>query len=310
MYAGQGQRKNNTVSLNQLVRDTVSIVEAARPECPAIGLQLADSEPNLFGGEAQLSQVVLNLLLNAAEAITDKNGTIKVRTVTGRGADLSKQRMDLKSGDDYAVLEIQDNGAGIEESVVTQIFDPFFSTKNAPGRGFGLAAVAGIVRDHFGDLTVDTVVGKGTTFTVALPLQNSIPSLSSLAAEPAKGTPKPLDSPLVLVADDDDMVRNSLRQLLESANYRVQTAESGEDALAIFEKSGNVFCAILLDYNMPGLSGAETYRQLRTLGATPPISIVSGHIEAIQQEDLEGVHVVQKPFTREELLNAVRQIRV
>ena len=304
-YAGQGVRQNVAVDVNQLINETVEIVRSARPECSDLKLQLSDADPQVLGDEAQLSQVVLNVLTNAVDAVADNEGQIVVRSDVRSGT-LSSESMALEPNVDYAFMEVQDEGAGIEPDVISRIFDPFFSTKGEQGRGLGLAAVAGIVRGHQGDLVVESKMGEGTKFTVAIPVNGGQPEPEQTSAG-LEGTVEPTAGACILVVDDDDMVRQSIILLLEVSGYQVVAADGGEAAIEKFQASDNVIDAMLLDQNMPGMTGTETCRRLRELGAVCPAIFISGYIDATQQEELEGLVVVRKPYTQEQLLSAIEE---
>jgi CheY-like chemotaxis protein len=269
--------------------------------------QLAAGLPPVQGDAGQLRQVVMNLLINASEALEDQAGTIDLRcrlVHANREALRSPlSREELPEGD-YVLLEVTDSGCGMTPEVQARVFDPFFTTK-FQGRGLGLAAVLGIVRSHGGAIRLDSAPGRGTTFQVLLPC----------AARPAAARPeKPpavswRGTGTVLLAEDDPAVRRLARAILEGAGFTVLVAGNGQEAVEAFrERAGEVALA-LLDLTMPRLSGPEALAELRRLRPGLPAMLMSGFTEeelALRAGEQGGAAVVQKPFTPAQLVAALR----
>lgn len=300
-YAGRSVRSDAVCDLNQLVTEAVDIVRSARPECTVI-LDQTNQPLNVWGDLAQLSQVLINLLTNAADAIDAGRGEIRASThVCHAGSDVGTG-LELNPGDEYAVIKIRDNGCGIPDDAKPKLFDPFFTSKG-DGRGIGLAAVSGIVKTHQGDITFSSEEGAGTTFVVAFPLT------SDTQEHPASSEQRTeLPSNLrILAVDDDELVLATTRLLLESAALNVTTANSGQQAVSLIEENGKPFDVVLLDQTMPGMSGLETCEVLRSRGVQAPFILMSGYCKIEDVAKLEQVTCLCKPYSRQELLDAISE---
>lgn len=299
-YAGKAKFVVGDVDLSQAVTDIAALLESSVRRNATLRLDLHPGLPAVRGDATQLRQVVMNLVLNAADAIGDGHGLITVRTGVMhvdrgflRDAYLAP---DLPEGE-YVFLQVEDTGCGMDEATKARIFDPFFSTKFM-GRGLGLAAVLGIVRGHHGAIHVQSAPNRGSTFTVIFPPAESVP-----APEPAL----PGDEtarPLVLVADDDPTVRRVTERALEALGYRAAAAESGDEAVRmVVERQGEIALA-LVDYEMPGLSGPALVEALRRRAPELRIVVMSGFTgeETVERMRAAGADAfLAKPFELEEL---------
>jgi ligand-binding sensor domain-containing protein/signal transduction histidine kinase/CheY-like chemotaxis protein len=309
-YAGKGRLVTERVELSLLVREMLTLVRSAIPR--TIEFDFATGEGAFFveADAVQLRQVVMNLVTNAGEAIGDGPGRVKVRVgieEQPRSAlELLHAAVDMPRHGPYVVLEVRDDGCGMDRALLERIFDPFFSTKFT-GRGLGLAALLGIVRAHHGGVRVDTAPGRGTRFLVYLPLA-AAPKVEEQPAHDASEESAPSPAARVLVVDDEESVRLSVARVLRKFGYEVMTACDGSEALAVV--CGEVPVElILMDVTMPVMDGSVAARELRGRGVQIPIVLMSGYAE----EELvnRGVlaHVdgfVKKPFEVTELVAAVR----
>jgi signal transduction histidine kinase/ActR/RegA family two-component response regulator len=303
-YSGRSRRQVEAVELSELVRDLLTLLQVSigkgvviKPDLPPEPI-VVDADP------AQLRQVLMNLVINGADAIADRSGTIAIRVDELDATDeyLRDAHPDagLQPGR-FAALEVADTGVGMDAATQGQIFDPFFTTKFA-GRGLGLAAVLGIVRGHHGALRVYSEVGHGTTFKILLPLSASSPSRVEVPGEAWHGTGR------VLVVDDDRTVRTVARRLLASFGLTVEEVDSGVTAVEQVRADPAAFDAVLLDLTMPELSGPETLKHLRLIRPDLPVVIMSGYHEDEASSSL-GAEIsgfVQKPFTPTVLARAMR----
>jgi CheY-like chemotaxis protein len=209
----------------------------------------------------------------------------------------------LKRGD-YVVLEVRDNGAGIEPGVLEKIFDPFFSTKFT-GRGLGLAAVHGIIRTNGGAIEVETQLGVGSTFRVFMP---AAAKPVSEPAEPIDEVSATSDTGTILIVDDESIVCSTASAALQHAGHKVETVSSGQAAIDLLSASGDRFSMVLLDLNMPGLNGEETFDAIRLLQPDLPIVICSGYSDAeirsrFANKSINGF--LQKPFRNRAICDTV-----
>jgi|SRR5579871_426896 len=297
-YSGKGQFFVETFDVSTLVRDVEGLVRPAIPKKIAVHLELGEDLPPIEADRSQVQQVLMNLVINAAEAIGGGDGLVTVETalrvVDAAFIGAHPGASDLQSGE-YVALEVRDTGCGMDEAVKSKIFDPFFSTKFT-GRGLGLAAVGGIIRGHKGAILVSSEPGRGSTFTVFFPAAERKPERSQAAAPsaPRQG------SGVVLVIDDERVVREAAKQSLERNGYNVLVAHEGVAAIDIVRRYPGKIDLAVLDLSMPGMSGAETLPELRKIRPDVKVLVSSGYSEAEAMALFRGQKVsgfVQKPFT-------------
>jgi PAS domain S-box-containing protein len=308
-YSGRGRFVVERLDLSHLVESTLPLLQLSLSHRTRFQLELARGLPPVMADATQLRQIVLNLVMNAAEAIGEKEGDISL--ISGiRHADrallaAAVNGADLPEGD-YVFLQVTDPGCGMSPETLARIFDPFFTTKFA-GRGLGLAAVLGIVRSHQGALHVESQLGIGTTFTLLLP-----------PTEGAAGSPDRPPSAVpwhhtgvVLVADDEHSVREIAVQILEKIGFTVVVAADSHEALAHFENDPLRYELVLLDLTMPGLGGEETLKRLRLRRPDLRVVLMSGYSESEARPHLAGdasIGFLQKPFTVGTLIAKMREI--
>jgi PAS domain S-box-containing protein len=310
-YAGKGRREIRPVDICQVTRDALAIVRASVSKKITIRTDVPEDCPSIQADVGQLQQLVLNLVLNAAEAIGDDHGQVFVRVRVREVPEEELKRLYpgfSLSRRPYTQIEIQDNGVGMDEQTLSHIFDPFFTTKFM-GRGLGLAAALGIVRAHGGGIAVESERGKGTTFSVLLPAEQDADApltLSESITESARG------EGLVLVVDDEIGIRTLLQTSLEELGYTVLTAEHGAQALELFDRSSEEIVLVLLDMIMPVLDGAETAAALQERKPDLPILMMSGisDDDALSKfRDIKIAGFVPKPFAPDQLAQAVALVR-
>jgi len=278
-YSGKGQFTSAVVDLSALVEETAQLLQVSISKRCSVKFQLERGLPAVEVDPVQIRQIVMNLVINASDAIGEETGRIRLATgLAAVGPDPATDAApagELPPGN-YVYLEVADNGCGMTPEVKARIFEPFFSTKFA-GRGLGLAAVLGIVRGHRGALTVTSEPGRGSTFRLFLPASVGAAAAPSPAARPAA---KPARSPgTILVVDDEDSVRLVAGCILESCGFSTVLASNGAEALKIFRARPERFTAILLDLTMPEMNGEEMLRELRRLNYDVPVILTSGFTE-------------------------------
>ncbi|MBL8142631.1 MAG: response regulator [Acidobacteria bacterium] len=275
-----------------------------------LSIEAAEGLPAVDADATQIRQVVMNLILNAAEAIGDGGGEIRVvtRTVTLDGqADVGNVAGGELGGGIYVSIDVHDTGCGMTDEVRARIFDPFYSTK-FHGRGLGLAAVVGIVRSHRGGLLVRSDPGLGSCFSVMLPA-------SARAAMPAEADSAPRQSfswtGTALVVDDEPAVRDLAARMLGRLGFTVVVAIDGVDGLARLDEDGISPRVVVLDLTMPRMNGEETLRGLRGRGLMMPVIMASGYHESDitgRVEGLDPVLFLHKPFTVRQLHDALHRL--
>jgi nitrogen-specific signal transduction histidine kinase/ActR/RegA family two-component response regulator len=307
-YAGKGQFVVRPVDLSDVVRNLSDFFRASVPKRVELSLQLAPGLPAIEADTSQLQQIVMNLVMNAAEAIPEgRRG--KVEVITGiKELEPSAEAANFlgASPEDgaYTFLRITDDGIGMDEQTRARIFDPFFTTKFM-GRGLGLAAVQGIVRAHRGALTVESIPQKGTTFTIFFPASEAKPVLVS---EPESAVSR-VKRQTILIVDDEEIVRRTAAAILEKQGYSVITAENGKVALHIFRRFSEEIGVLLLDVTMPVMDAEETFRELKALRPDVKVILSSGYneTEALRRFTHGGqAGFIQKPYTSTRLLEKIR----
>ncbi len=302
-YSGRGHFVVRPTDVNALVRENLPLLEVGVPKSVRLEATLEDDLPLVDADVGQLQQVLMNLVINAAEAIGERGGTVTlvtgVRRVTGSDQALWRASGHPLEPGPYVSLEVRDDGGGMDEQTVDRIFEPFFTTKFT-GRGLGLAAVLGVVRGHRGALSVESVPGQGTTFRILL-----VPSARPALSDPPKAAAPPGAGLTVLLIDDEETVRDMVGEVLEHEGVSVLRAEDGAKGLAVFRGEHERVDVVLLDLSMPGLSGEETYRRLREIDPGVRVILSSGY----DREEARGrfgegapAGFIQKPYRPEQLM--------
>lgn len=291
-YAGQGQLTKEDVDLVRIIKDMLPLLHSSLGGNVNLIFKPEENPPAIHGDPAEISQIVMNLVINAGEAMADAGGRIIISThvaeVDGRQLQQCIAGNDLPAGR-YLALEVSDNGSGIDADVLKRIFDPFFSTK-FEGRGLGLAAVIGIVRGHKAAINVQSARGHGTTFSVFFPLSGA----ASAATE----------TPTALIVDDDEPVREVTCELFRTLGFAAEPAASGPDAIEKIKAAPPRYAVVLLDCVMPGLSGEETLQEIHKIRPGLPVILMSGNNE--RSAAATNVPFLVKPFSRSMLEKALQ----
>jgi CheY-like chemotaxis protein len=298
------------LNLSEHIRLRTALIQSAVPKNVELILNLAHDLPPIEVDASQLEQLVLNLVVNGAEAIGEKRGRVTITTRTQVVDEAYRRSLLLDEhvrAGLYVVLEVSDTGSGMDNETRSRIFDPFFTTKFV-GRGLGLAAVQGIVRGHKGAINVDSRVGEGTTFRVFLPANGDaiaaqLPRMAEL--------PDPMAySETILVIDDEEIVRSTANTALRRLGYDVITAPDGARGVEWLREQSQSIRLVLLDLSMPEASGKETLREIRKVRPDVPAVLSSGYSEAYALRGFEDQHVggfLQKPYTGRTLVLKVRE---
>ena len=292
-YAGKGRFVVQQLDVSRQISEIVPLIRASLGPGVALDLNLSPELPMIEADPAQIQQLIMNLSINAGEAVGSAAGKVSITTST-RESDSERQ----------IVLEVADTGCGMDEDTKARIFDPFFTTKFT-GRGLGLAAVLGIIRAHRGSISVESTPGNGSTFTVVLPACESLDLPDQ--AEPESDL---RGYGAILVVDDEELVRNMARFSLQRYGYTVETARDGHHALEIFRARPQDFDAILLDLTMPVMNGEDALREFQEVRPNVPIILSSGfsEVEALKRFADSGIAgFVQKPYTATTLARKLKQ---
>jgi PAS domain S-box-containing protein len=306
-YSGRGHFEIQPIDLNKLVLENTALFEASISKSIRLNTSLAENLAWIEADVSQMQQVVMNLIINAAQAIGDQPGKITIRTentvlVQQDNRYWHYTGLELNAGK-YVRLSVEDNGPGIPADVLEKIFSPFFSTKASSG--MGLAVVLGIIRGHKGGLWVDTVLGQGTTFDIVFPCFGQ----GKLAGQKQAGLMPMLRQNLrgmVLVIDDDDVVRETISELLQVFGMHVLLADSSQIGVELFRQNLMQVQFVILDLSVSAQdsNGADTFHQLRQLNPRIKILLSSGYNNAEFARRLvyEGkADFIQKPYTGQQL---------
>ncbi len=307
-YSGRGKFVTCEIIVGEELREIAALVRASIPKHVQFRFDLSANEPAIEGDRSQIQQLLMNLVINGAEAIGPEGGFVRIST---RREFLEQTTGGFYPAEDlpagiYLVTEVQDNGHGMTQETLARIFDPFFTTKFT-GRGLGLAAALGIVRGHRGGIVVNSTPGIGTTFRIFLPVCVN----GTRRAEEEEPAPAVIEGRgNILVVDDEEIVRNVARSALERHGYTVRLAESGEKAIDIFHSDPDSISLVLLDLEMPGIGGAETLRRIRALSPEATVVASSGYSQAraIEQFGQGLADFLQKPYGVRQLVAKVHSL--
>jgi len=306
-YAGKGRFVVKPYDLTQIVTQTAHLLHVSISKQAELRFQLADDLPPVMADATQIQQIVMNLVINASEAIGQRQGLVRITTglihpdtTTFTSCPYAPE----KPAPAYVFLEVSDNGTGMSPDVLTRIFEPFFTTKFA-GRGLGLAAALGIVRSHSGALRVESKLGEGTTFTLFLPATQQ---------RPGEEKNNPSNSPWIaegtlLVIDDEAPVRSIAQRMGQSLGFSALSAANGTDGIELFKRYTPSITVVLLDLSMPGLSGEETLERLRAAAPDVRVVMMSGYNQPNLALSKSGKLPVflSKPFSMAQFQSALRQ---
>ena len=309
-YAGKGRFVTEAINLSSLVREISALIQSSISRKVQIRLELAGDLPSIEADAGQLQQVIMNLIINGAEAIGENVGLVicttamqtldeaYIRTLGTEGRQIAPGR--------YVMLEVHDNGCGIDETALPRIFEPFFTTKFT-GRGLGLAAVSGIVHGHKGAIKVYSSPGKGSTFKVLFPaLSDTKGSTVELPLHLSEGFAK-----TVLIVDDEETVRSVARNTLQRRGYRTIEAVDGREAIDVYRRFAGEVSLVLLDLTMPYMNGEEVVRELKIISPSVKVLLSSGfnQVEAIRRFTGKGLAgFLQKPYSAAVLAETVKRI--
>jgi PAS domain S-box-containing protein len=304
-YSGKGRFVVKAHDLNQVVREMTHLVQVSINKKTLVRFNLEAGLPPVEADEAQIQQVILNLVTNASDAIGEREGVIRIATYRRdlAEADLatSLAGQGLRTGP-HAVLEVGDSGIGMRPEVQARIFDPFFTTK-ATGHGLGLSAMLGILKGHHAGIKVVSEPGQGTTFKLFFPASaQALPeALATPAAEAA------VFSGLALLVDDEPAIRESTAQAMAMLGFEVEAAIDGQDAVERFSLRPLAYRVVLLDLTMPRMDGRECFRALRQLRPEIPVILCSGFSEKESVGEFLGMGLagfIQKPYSLKALREA------
>ncbi|MBN1593002.1 MAG: response regulator [Candidatus Coatesbacteria bacterium] len=306
-FAGSSTSGPRIVSPNDLVNDIANLSKPCLDNSISIEFHLDPNVRNIVADRNQIAQVVLNLALNAKDAMKS-GGTLTFTTEDVQVAEgILSRSLDIVQGD-YVRISVSDTGEGIDEENITSIFEPFFTTKDSKqGTGLGLSVALGIIRKYGGGIDVKSKLNEGTTFALYIP-SSTKPELARVDNDDMEAL---CGSEHILVVDDRDEVRSSASQMLELWGYRVSSAADGIAAIEMYKDLRSEVDALLMDLRMPGIDGIETHRRLKEIDDSVVVVLTSGYgLEQLEQKaSSQGVAgFIKKPYKIEQLLSLLRRI--
>ncbi len=308
-YSGKGQFIIQSVNLTDIVEDIAQLVRVSISRKANLNLRLDHNLEAIRADATQLRQIVMNLIINASDALGDNIGNIFVET--GMTQLTINELGDMLVSDEFnegrfVFIRVADTGHGMSEDTLSKIFNPFFTTKFT-GRGLGLSATLGIVRSHGGAIRVNSKINEGTEFLLYFPSSGTEKIHTTIASHGGLVT----GSGTILVVDDEESVREFVREVLEMVGYDTILAENGSDALQKFQEHKHEIDLILLDLVMPKLSGEEVFKQLEKAGNTIPVVFSSGFskkdaLNAFKDRPVSGY--IAKPYRASKLTRVISDI--
>lgn len=305
-FSRKSQNERTPVIINRIVDEALKMLRASLPATIEIRKDLS-AELAVLADPTQIHQILINLCSNAAHAMEDKGGIIRVSLTL---VELTEKDMEgdphLKPGR-YAALSVSDTGTGITKDVLERIFDPYFTTKDVgKGSGMGLSVVHGIVKSNNGKIHVDSVMGKGSTFTVYLP---SIEAEVDSEVHPSESIPTGHER--ILIVDDEEMISDITRQRLERLGYQAITSNNSKEALELFRSNKDGFDLVITDQTMPHMTGEHMARELMDIRPDIPIIITTGYSSQLNEKKAAQIGIkalLMKPVDKISLAKTVRKV--
>ncbi len=308
-YSGKGRFVLQRINLNSVITEITQLLQVSISKSATLRFNLMQNLPPIEGDVTQVRQVLMNLIVNASDALGDKQGTIGLTTgiVNADREYLAGSFMapELPEGR-YAFVEVADDGVGMDRETQGKIFDPFFTTKFT-GRGLGLAAVLGIVRGHGGAIKVYSEPGQGSVFRILFPVKDAPHEVEKAPADMLKAK----GNGTVLVIDDEEVVRNVTKRMLARIGYTPLLAEDGPNGIEVYQKHKDEVVCVLLDMTMPRMSGEETLGNLKRINPNVRVLLMSGYSEQEASNRFNGKGVsafMQKPYTPQDLQAKLSEI--
>ncbi|HOT44032.1 MAG TPA: PAS domain S-box protein [Spirochaetota bacterium] len=309
-YSGKGRFMNELINLNEIIEDMKHMLEVSVSKKAMLRYNFVPNLPSIEADATQVRQIIMNLVINASDAIGEKSGFISLSTgvMMCDRAYLSETWLNegLPEGA-YVYIEVADTGCGMDPVMLPKIFDPFFTTKFT-GRGLGLAAVLGIVRSHRGAIKLFSERGRGTTFRILLPAVEGAAERAEETRAMAQGWQ---GSGTVMLVDDEETIRALGKRMLERLGFTVVTASNGKEALDLYRERPGVFGCIILDLTMPHMDGDEAFREFRKIRNDVRVIMSSGYNEqeiTRRFSDQGPSGFIQKPYQMESLAATLKEV--
>jgi PAS domain S-box-containing protein len=304
-FSRQKEIEKEYIRIGPIVKEALKLIRASLPSTIEIHHNIREDTGDILGDPVQIHQIVMNLVTNAKHAMGNKGGILSV-DLDEYILEKNNKSINLPPGK-YIKLMISDTGHGIDNSIIDRIFEPYFTTKDVgEGTGLGLAMVHGIVKTHNGDIFVKSEIGKGSTFTILLPIvHTSLEEKREEDIEIVGGREK------ILVVDDEESIADVMSEILNEYGYIVKAEYSSPEALEVFRKEPDKFDMVITDMTMPKMVGTELSTELRKIRKNIPVIVSTGYSEILDMKKIEQYEInglIRKPIEIKTLLNMVRQI--
>jgi PAS domain S-box-containing protein len=310
-FSRQSKSVRKPIKPGNIIKDSLSLLRSILPSTIEIRQDIRDTSTRLLADDAQIRQIVMNFGTNAAHAMREQGGVLKVNLqVIFLDARACKKYDDIKPGS-YLELTVSDTGHGMDPEVMKRIFEPYFTTKKTgEGTGMGLAVTHGIVKSYGGDISVHSEIGKGTTFQVLLPCLRDTET-QQLEAETQLKEEIPGGTESILLVDDEAELTAAVKKMLEKLGYHVVGKSSSKEALSLFKKAPLQFDIIISDLTMPHMTGIQLAREVKRVRIDIPIVLLSGYSLDMTVEQINAFGVsdfISKPINRNKLARVVRRV--
>ena len=313
--------ERQTVEINSLFGEVANFVRQTFPKTIQLHVSVEDKIPAILGDQTQMEQVLLNLCVNARDAMPSggtlhlhaKSHLIEENSATLQPSEEKRRTDNLRAKPGrYVCLTVRDSGLGIPRVIRNKIFEPFFTTKGPKkGTGLGLATVLGIIRRHGGSLNLETEEGQGSSFHVLIPAVGTSPEDSEKPGTTSAAKNSPGGGETILLVDDEATVLKVMQRSLEKSGYRVLTANDGEEGFALFKQHAGEIHLVITDISMPGLDGPEMTAAIHKISPSIPVLGTSGLDTHPDQETLRALglrKILGKPCNSQTILQAIRQV--
>ena len=307
-FARKSDEDRVQVNASQIVKETVKFLRSTIPSTIDIRYEYNAKQDTVLANPTQLNQIVMNLCTNAAHAMKEKGGVLEINIDDEYiDSDKARQLINLEPGH-YLRLSVTDTGTGIPAEIIDKIFEPYFTMKDIDeGTGMGLAVVHGIVKNYGGNVTVESEVGRGTTFNVLLPLTEAEERPLALYIKPRL----PRGSEHILLVDDEKEIVDMTQMMLESLDYKITARTSSIEALEAFRSAPEKYDLVITDMTMPNMTGKDLAKELLAIRSGIPIILCTGFSEQIDEIRAKSIGIsayIMKPIIMSDLAGKIREV--